>query len=336
MALGELGFPLPDFLRERAQELLTSGNPRYTPNAGLLELREAIAHYYEEMVQPDQICVCNGAEEALYILMTALINPSDTVAIPDPDYPAYPAIVKMMEAQVLRLPYEQNLTQIDWDLWDSLLSRGVKLLLLSNPKNPTGLFFDSNEMDKLVGLCRKHDIILVIDEIYRELYFTEQPISALGRYEKLFVISGLSKSHLMSGWRLGWIVSPQSFATACVKTKQYISTCSNWLSQQLGICALSDEGMSMLPKLRAMLHHTQKEAYAALQERYPQMIVPPASPYIMFKPDRDELDFATEMAVKGVVTVPGMAFGEISRAWIRINHALAMDALKEGLKSLLA
>ncbi len=331
MALGELGYAFPSNLRARAISLLQSGNPSYTPNAGLPELREAISAYYGKDAHPDQICVCNGAEEAIFILLTALINPGDRIAIPDPDYPAYPAIARMMTAEVIRLKSSCQPDRVDWEQWERQLAGGVKLLLLSNPTNPTGLYLAPDELDKLIEICAKYNVILAMDEIYRELYLQTQPLSAWGLYDKLFVISGLSKSHLMSGWRIGWLLSPPGFSSAIIKTRQYVSTCSNWLSQMLGIFALSKEGMEETAVIRRQLANSQLMAYNALKGYFPELLLPAATPYIMFKVPDDDLQYASALASRGVITVPGSAFGDVARGWIRINHALDPDALTLGL-----
>lgn len=333
LALGELSFGFPDILREQAISLIERGIPRYTPNAGLPELREAIASYYDGAVSSEQVCVCNGAEEALYVLLTALINPSDAIAIPDPDYSAYTSIVSIMGGTVVRLPYENDLKSIDWDKWDSLLSKNIKLLLLSNPQNPGGMFFDPEQMKCLLELCRKYEIIVAVDEIYRELYYISEPQTFCSSYESLFIISGLSKSHLMSGWRLGWIVSPSDFTPSIIKTRQYVSTCSNWLSQKLGVFALSSSGRLILEDVRKELYQTRSFTASALQRVLSpdRLLVPDATPYIMFRCDTDDLSFAKNMAEKGVITVPGSAFGDVSKTWIRINHAIEMTSLKKAL-----
>lgn len=330
LALGELGYSFPEQLRWQAIKLLEDATPAYTANAGLMDLRIAIANYYSPAVSPDQICVCNGAEEAIFILLSALINRGDRVAIPDPDYSAYPSIVSMMEAETLRLPYNADLMTIDFALWDKLLAQNVRLLLLSNPRNPTGIFLTLSEMKKLIDICDKYGIILAVDEIYRELYLDELPHSFWGLYDKLFVISGLSKSHLMSGWRLGWIVSPSAFSASIIKTKQYVSTCSNWLSQKLAIFALSEIGMEIVFKVREKLRESQAMVQASFLD-YPKILIPSASPYIMYYIGVDELEYCAQLAKRGVITVPGRAFGSVSKGWVRLNHAVEADLLAKAL-----
>ncbi|MDZ4183074.1 MAG: pyridoxal phosphate-dependent aminotransferase, partial [Candidatus Cloacimonadaceae bacterium] len=166
LALGELGFPMPEFLREQAIKLLRDANPVYTPNAGLSETRTAIAEHYYPGASIDRICVTNGAEEAIFITLFALINPGDKVAIPDPDYTAYPAICQMLEAKNVRLPFREDFHSIDWDVWEQILSGGVKALILSNPSNPSGFTLDEASAQKLAEICDRHQVAIIVDEIY--------------------------------------------------------------------------------------------------------------------------------------------------------------------------
>lgn len=327
LALGELRYPFPDLLRQKAIELMQSAEPSYTPNAGILELRKAISDYYGKNASWEQVCVCNGAEEALFVLATAILNPGDVVAIPDPDYSAYPSICSMMQADILRLPMRKDLRSVDLSVWEEQLSSGVKMLLLSNPQNPGGFYFDNGQMRDLLDICRKYNVIPVVDEIYRELYLKEPISSFWGMAENLFIIGGLSKSHQMSGWRLGWLLSPKEFSPHIISTRQYVSTCSNWLSQYLACYALSVEGMNILSGVRASLKHSQSIVLDGLKDCFREILIPNAGPYIMCKTDIDDLEYATKLAAKGVIVVPVSAFGELGKGWIRINHAVEDELL---------
>lgn len=326
LAIGELTYPLPKALAEYARELLLTETPRYTPNAGLSTLRDHVAAYYDFRIDASQVCITNGAEEALYITLTALVNDRDLIAIPDPDYPAYPAIAAMVNARIVRLPYEPDLISIDWERWEKLLSTGVKICLFSHPANPHGRYFQDDEINRLIDLCESYGIVLIVDEIYRELYFKRKPASFAGRYDRLIVVGGVSKSHCMSGWRIGWIISPPSFAGSVIKTRQYISTCSNWLSQMLAVFALSPEGMTLVETIRQRLRLSHKLAIKYIGDKIPNLFVhtPNASPYLMINIGEDDIVYATRLAQTGIITAPGSAFGMVTNGWIRIN-ASALD-----------
>lgn len=331
MALGELSFPMPDFLKQAAIRELTSGTAVYTPNAGLPTLRDAVASYYQDGSTAEQICVCNGAEEAVYLTLLALINTDDTIAIPDPDYTAYPAIARMMGAKVLRLPLHKDLQSIDWAAWEKNLTAEVKLLLLSNPSNPCGYCFSQQDLITLAKICNNKHIIVVVDEIYRHLHIHEQQPSLDKSFDNLIRIGGLSKSHCMSGWRLGWVYAPKEIAPSIIKAKQYVSTCAPWLSQKLALAALSSEGWNQAEQIRKRLAANQSMALEVLRKKENTILAPPAGPYLMIRIGEDDLEFATNSAKKGVICVPGSAFGRMSSGWIRLNVGLPEADLMQGL-----
>lgn len=330
LALGELSFPLPEILRRKALELLQTATPVYTPNAGLTELRQAISDMYPGS-DPASVCVCNGAEEAVYVTLLALLNPGDTVAIPDPDYTAYSAICNILEANVIRLPFESDLLTVDWPLWEKLLVQNVKALILSHPSNPCGHVFTQDEAVHLSEFCASHHIVLIVDEIYARLYFTSPPPSFWQPAEHIISIGGVSKSHCMSGWRLGWVVSPANLISSIIKARQYVSTCSNWLSQKLGEYALSAEGLQAVDQILGQLRVCRSIVTERFCQHTEQVLIPPASPYIMLKVDGNDLQIAGDLAQKFVVTVPGSAFGSLGKGWLRINYAVPQDKLHQAL-----
>lgn len=330
LALGELGFPLPDILRQHALELLLSATPVYTPNAGLPELRSAIAAYYG-IADPGRICVCNGVAEAVFVSLFSLLNPGDCIAVPDPDYPAYVAIANMLQCNVIRLPFESDLLSVDWQRWESLLSRGVRVLVLSHPSNPCGHVFSAQEWAHLTDICQRHHIVSLIDEIYRQLVLDGETPARSGGMESSIVLGGLSKSHCMSGWRLGWILAPPELAPAMIKARQYISTCSNWLSQQLAVYALSPEGMRAVPEVLAQLRACRDLAREHLRKAGERIHWPSASPYLLLNTQGDDIQIAQRLAAKGAICVPGSAFGDTTRGWLRLNYAVPPKQLEQAL-----
>jgi len=334
LALGELQFPLPNILRLKAREILQDGTPRYTPNAGMPELQDAIANLYP-FAKPNNVCICNGVEEAIFVTLLSTLNPGDTIAIPDPEYPAYSAIANILETNILRLPYESNLVSINWDTWDSILAQNVKMLIFSHPSNPTGHIFTKDDAERLINICNKYKITLVVDEVYSRLVFGGFLPQFFSEAESMFLLDGLSKSHCMSGWRIGWVISPSELSASVIKTRQYVSTCSNWLAQKLAIYALSSEGMKAVDEVFSQL----KECRALVQEKFQdfkdKVLIPDATCYFMLKVEGNDLIIAQELAEKGVVTVPGQAFGDVSKDWLRINYAIPKDKLETALDTII-
>ena len=330
LALGELQFPLSNLLRQKAIEILQEETPRYTPNAGIPELREAIANLYP-YAKTENVCVCNGVEEAIFISLLSSLNPGDKIAIPDPEYTAYSAIANILEASIIRLPFGSNLLSINWELWEKLLKQNVKMLIFSHPSNPSGHIFTQEEAKRLINICNINKIILVVDEVYSRLVFKTSLPELFTDAESIFLLNGLSKSHCMSGWRIGWVISPSELSASVIKARQYVSTCSNWLSQKLAIFALSEEGMKAADEVLAQLSECRSLVLKKFQDFADKVLIPEATCYIMLKVDGNDLSIAQKLAKKGVVTVPGQAFGEVSKGWLRINYAVPIDKLEFAL-----
>jgi len=335
LALGELSYPMPEILKEQAVRLLREGNPAYTPNAGLPELRELVGVHHH--ATGEQVIICNGAEEGVFIALMTILNPGDAIAIPDPDYPAYPAIATILESRIVRLPFEPDLQAIDWDSWEQLLSNGIKAVVLSAPSNPSGFCFTADTARRFAELCNHKGILVIVDEIYAQLRFESPPVSLDKYTDNLIRIGGLSKSHLLSGWRLGWIVAPPNMIPAMTKTRQYISTCSHWLSQKLAMFALSKEGMRVAENVRQQLLSNRNLVRSYLQNSLPSGVLayhlPQASPYLMLKV-QDGMAFSSQAAQKGVITVPGKAFGEVCTDWVRLNYGVEKATLQSAWERL--
>jgi aspartate/methionine/tyrosine aminotransferase len=324
LALGELAFPFPEALSEHVIKLMKDARPAYTPNAGTPELRAKLGERYH--ASAENICVCNGAEEALYISLQALLNPGDIIAIPDPDYPAYPVLAHLAGAEVSRLPFGDDLTSIDWELWEMRL-QSAKILLMSHPSNPTGFCFDDSSFSKLCNIVNKHDIILIVDEIYSDVYINRPYQPDYHKVKHCIRINGLSKSHLMSGWRIGWIFADPDVILAATKLKQYISTCPVWISQKLALFALDQENIPTM--IQENLRQNQSLAVRMLDSSI--LHVPSCTPYLMIKAPQAIAQVKNYMA-QGVITMPGSAFGSLTVDWIRINYAIEYELLRKALK----
>jgi len=335
MALGELGYAMPEYLRQEAHKLLDSGTASYTPNAGLNESRQAVADYYGDKYGVDNVCVTNGAEEAIFLSLFALSNPGQVVAIPDPDYTAYASIASLLGTKTVRLPFQPDLETIDWDKWESQLSQKVIFLLLSNPQNPSGKYFNNKELSRLSSICNRYRITVLVDEIYRELWFTEKPPSTAVLFDHVVHIGGLSKSHCLSGWRIGWAVSSREVISSITKAKQYVSTCSNWLAQKLIPAALSEKGLRGSEMIRLRLMKDREKTITTICEflSHDHLHTPQATPYLMLKVE-DDLQAAKELSTLGLISVPGRAFGSVTRGWIRLNYAVSPESLNRGIEIL--
>lgn len=346
LGLGEIQFKTPNFIRLKAKQVINQGELFYTPNAGIFDLRSAIADYYNQIkpdthqtnFNADQVCVTNGAQEAIFAVLFALCDPEDTILIPDPCFLAYKSIAEMLGTKVISfncLPDQQF--NIDWDDFEQQISKKPKILLLNHPCNPTGKAFTLTEMRRIVDYCKEHNTLLIVDEVYKDVGLNEPIPSFAGMYDQTVVISGLSKSFCMTGWRIGWIFAQAELMQAFIVAHQYISTCASVISQKAAVRAFSSEGETQLKKLRKMLCQNHKISIEKLSEKIKSedIIKSDAAPYIFVNIHRDDLAFCKTLAKNGVIVIPGSAFGYQSKGFIRISYALNQKKLKTGLNILL-
>jgi len=338
LGLGEIQFAFPKRLAEEAKRIIDEESIVYTPNAGLLSSRQAIAMYHGPQFDPNGVCITNGAEEALFCTLTACIDPEDQVAIVDPAYSAYETIVRMAEGRPLRVPLLSTTFQTDREALSALAVLQCKVLILCHPSNPTSVAFSFEDMQWIVDFCFEHGIFLIVDEIYRELYLNN-PIRSFAECmnnQHLIIISGLSKSHCATGWRLGWVIGSTDLIQQIIIVHQYVSTCAGFVAQRLLPLALSKVGMESVTKLRSELQVNYHFITKELRKSIPQWSIPEshAAPYLFVKVEGDDLELAKQLAQSGVITVPGQAFGKIGMGYLRISYALPKDLLREGINRL--
>src|SRR6185436_18758357 len=258
LGLGEPDFPTPEIVRQAAIRFIEEGRIGYTTNAGLLDLRQKIADYHNDgagpRFTPDSICITNGAEEALFVVIMALAGPGDAVLLPNPAYIAYPAIAEIAGANstFYQMPAEQGFA-FDRESFRQALTDKTKLVVLVSPSNPTSRVIGRDDLQFIAGCLEGSDIYVVADEIYRELYFDERPSSISEFYSRAIVISGLSKMMSMTGWRLGWAAGPPEVIRHVTLLHQYASTCASAISQRAGIAAFTEEGRKATAEMREEL-----------------------------------------------------------------------------------
>lgn len=337
LGLGEIQFCTPQVIRDRAIEVIKQNEIRYTPNAGLPELQKTIAKYYNIKLQ-DNVCVTTGAEEAIFSALFSYIDPGDEVLIANPSYIAYKTIIQMLNGKPVEF-YLEPKSNFSLDRNDFLkkISIKTKVLLLNNPSNPTGRCFSEDEIDFIIQACHKNDVLIIVDEIYRELYIERRIGSFLNRSDNIIVISGLSKSHSMSGWRIGWAISNQpDLIKPVIVSHQYICTCAPYISQQVAITALSEEGMKTQNEIRLQLLDNRKFILDQFQQFIPDIPILKSDsfPYLFINVNTDEIPFINKLIKKGVILIPGSIFGTKGRQWIRLNYAIDKKKLAKGLNIL--
>ena len=333
LGLGEIRFPTPRLLIKSGQKILENGYLGYTPNAGLFETRQVIADYYENLIDPDQVCVTNGAEEGIFASILSTVNPGDEVLLTDPCFVAYSSVIKMAGGipVYIGLPSE-NSFELNYDNIKAKISPRTTTFLFSNPSNPLSKSFSSEERESIIKISRENNITIIADEIYRDLYYHQRSESFLESTDNVIVISGLSKSHCMTGWRLGWVATNnKSVLTAIVNAHQYISTCASYISQKVTVMALSEAGMATVNSLKNILKTNLEILLDFMRTHFTnfRFVEPDAAPYLFFTLGTDDILLAQKLAKLGIIVIPGRTFGSNGKGWIRMNYSISKIQLKK-------
>src|ERR1035437_344658 len=227
--LGEPDLPTPQFLREEAARVAIEEQNGYTAHAGIPALREKIAEQYPHLkLGLDRIVVTCGSQEAMAAAFLAIVDRGDEVLVPDPSFPAYDACVRIAEGVPVyyRLPAEKQFA-FDIDEFQSKITPKTKAAVIISPSNPTGKILSRHDLEQIAEVLKDTGIYLIADEIYGDLYFTERPRSASEFYDKTIIVSGLSKSLSMTGWRLGWVATSQADVVRGIQVLHgYLTVCT--------------------------------------------------------------------------------------------------------------
>ena len=338
LGLGEPDLWTPDVIRRAAMATITEEQNGYTSHAGLPGLRLQIAGQYPYLEgNIDRVIVTAGSQEALYLALMVLVDDGDEVLLPNPGFVAYPTIVKMAGGRSVfyRLPAANGFV-FDRGEFERALSPRTKVVVCISPSNPTGRTLSRDDLSYIADAVRDQGAYLISDEIYRDLYYTtERPESASSFFERTIVISGLSKSMSMTGWRLGWLCGEEEVVKAALVLHGYVTTCASAISQSAALMAWSASALKACAgfreTFRARRDHLLKLIDSELGLR---AVTPDGAFYTMV----DVHEFGPSMKVAealleaGVITVPGVAFGSESEGFLRVSFCADHDTLAEGVE----
>jgi len=344
LGLGEPDFPTPEVIRNQAIDFIKQGKIRYSANAGLPELRRAIAGHYGDETKYEGVCVTNGSQEALFVALMMIINPGDEVLLPDPGFLAYPTIVRMAGGTPVfyKLPAAKNF-EFDESEFKKKVSAKTRAVIITSPSNPTGRVLKPADLKRIADTLKDAGAIVISDEIYRELYFEARPASIADFYLPTIVISGLSKSHAMTGWRLGWAYGDPSVVRHLIVMHQYTTSCASTISQRAALAAFSGEGRAANERLRAELRTRRDFMIERIDQELNKetvpannldWIIPEGAFYLMLNVSRfgKSFELAEKALKKKVITIPGAAFGDEAEGFLRLSFATGFDAIEDGIK----
>ena len=348
LTLGEPDFTTPDHVKEAAKRAIDQDQSYYTGMSGLLTLRQAASDFVKEKYQLDynpenEILVTIGATEALSATLTAILEEGDKVLLPAPAYPGYEPIVNLVGAEIVEIDTTENGFVLTPEMLEkAILEQGdeLKAVILNYPANPTGITYSREQLEALAAVLRKYEIFVVCDEVYSELTYTGENHVSLGTMlrDQAIIINGLSKSHAMTGWRLGFIFAPANFTAQLIKSHQYLVTAANTMAQHAAVEALTAGKDDAEPMKK---EYIQRRDYIIekMTDLDFEIIKPDGAFYIFAKItagyNQDSFAFLKDFAQKKAVAfIPGAAFGQYGEGYVRLSYAASMGTIREAMKRL--
>lgn len=337
--LGEPDLPTPQFLRDEAARVTLEEQNGYTSHAGLLPLREKIAASYPHLsLAANQVCVMVGSQEAMTAAFLALVDEGDEVLIPNPSFPAYENCVKVSggEPVYYRLPAEKDFA-FDIEEFKSKITPKTRAAVVISPSNPTGKIFTKQDLEQIADALKDTGIYLISDEIYSDLYFTgEKPRSASEFYDRTIIVSGLSKSLSMTGWRVGWVASSQTdVIKAALTIHGFLTVCTSTISQKASLLGWTEEAERSKAEAREIYKRRGEFLIDLLQKELGlRGTSPEGAFYTMLdvRPLGDDLEIAEKFLQNRVITVPGIAFGSEAKGFLRVSFCNPEKRMAEGVR----
>ena len=340
LGVGEPDFDTPWHIRDEGIYSLEKGRTFYTSNAGLKELKEEISAYHKRKQgvtyhPTDEVLVTVGGSEAIDIGLRAVLNPGDEVLIPQPSFVSYEPCALMAGGVpvIIELKAENEFRLTAEELEDAITDK-TKVLVLPFPNNPTGAIMEREDLEAIAAVIRKHDILVMSDEIYAELTYKEKHVSIVeieGMQERTILINGFSKAFAMTGWRLGYACGPKEIIEQMLKIHQFAIMCAPTTSQYAAVEALRN-GDDDVQEMRTAYNQRRRYLMNAFREMNLECFEPFGAFYVF--PCIKEFGMTSEefasrfLEEEKVAVVPGTAFGDCGEGYLRISYAYSLDNLK--------
>ena len=343
LCVGEPDYIPPQPVLDALVASVERGETNYSPNAGILPLREAISNWYNRRYHvsygTDEMMLTIGASEAIDLSLRALLNEGDEVLIPNPSYVAHQAEVHMCSGKAIPVPtHLEDGFKLRVGELEKLVTEKTKAILMCYPSNPTGAIMDYEDLLPIAEFAKAHDLIIISDEIYSELTYHKDHVSMASlpdMKERTIILNGFSKSYAMTGLRIGFLCAPSEFITACIKLHQYSIVAPATPVQHAAIVALNKCDDSVIAMRQDYLERRDM-IVKGFQDMGLPIAVPEGAFYVF--PDISQTGLSDEdfceqlLEQQHVAVVPGSAFGTCGANRIRCSYASSKETIQEALR----
>lgn len=348
MGIGEPDMATPASICQAASRALEQGDTHYTPNAGTLQLRTAVASYLAKKglsYDPvSEIVITNGGMGSLALLFLVILNPGDEILIQDPQWLNYVAQVEYCGGKAVRVPTDaEHNFEMQPEVIESLITPATKALMINSPNNPTGHIMSKETMEKIAQIAKKHDLLVISDEVYSTLLYDDASFHSIaeleGMKEYTVVINSFSKAFAMCGWRIGYTAGPSSIITAMTRCQENINACANSFGQAAAAYAL--DHMEESEKLCEIFARRRELLMDGLSKIDGIRFKKPEGAFYIFA-DISSFGMSSKefcdrlLEEQHVVCIPGSAFGSCGEGFIRIAYTCSDEALAEAIERIKA
>jgi aspartate aminotransferase len=346
LGAGEPDFNTPESILQAAEEAMKQGMTKYTPSGGIVELKEAIIAKFKAdnhlVYEKEQIIVTTGAKHALYTLFQVILNEGDEVIVPAPYWVSYPEQVKLAGGVPVFVPAkEENAFKVTPEELELAITDKTKAIIINSPSNPTGMMYSKEELEQLGEICLKHNILIVSDEIYEKLIYSEDPHVSIAQLspvlkEQTVVVNGVSKSHSMTGWRIGYAAGPANIIKAMTSLASHSTSNPTSIAQYAALAAYKMDG-EFSEKMKHVFSERLEKLYQLITEMPGVTCIKPKGAFYLFPNVTEAVrangfknvdDWARALLEEEkVALIPGTGFGAPNN--IRLSYATSIEALEE-------
>jgi aspartate aminotransferase len=330
LGLGQPDFETPGHIKKAAIKAIEEGFTGYTNGPGVLELREALSRKFKDEnsidVSPDNIIVTSGASEALEIALAAVVDPGDEVLIADPGFVSYKALTQIMGGRITGIPLNEKLC-MDPEIVQEMISPETRAIIVNSPGNPTGAVQSKNDMKAFAEIADDHEIVLISDEVYEHFIYEGEHISPAMYSDNVVTVNAVSKTHSMTGWRLGYVAASPEYTYQMLKVHQYVQACASSISQKAALAAIEGPTGHVM-EMREEFRKRRDMLLEGLANLNMKCMKPEGAFYAF---PEAESGTAEKLNSAGVVVIPGEAFGDNGKGHIRISYATSRDNIKKAL-----
>ncbi|MGI6176078.1 MAG: pyridoxal phosphate-dependent aminotransferase [Christensenellales bacterium] len=355
LGAGEPDLDTPDIIKQAAKEALDKGFTKYTPVAGMMELRQAISDRLKSeglCYMPQEIVVSNGGKHSLYNIFATILNPLDEVLIPLPYWVSYPEMIQVCGGVAVFVETdEKSGFTLDIKKIEEAITPKTKAIVINSPSNPTGAVYTKEQLEAVAQLAQKHGFFVISDEIYSELLYEGGPFFSIGQLpgmkEHVIISNGMSKVFSMTGWRIGFTAAPEPIAKAMTNFQSHTTSNPNSIAQYASVAGLN-EVRDEVKNMRREFDRRRTYMSEAINGIEGLSCVPPKGAFYIFmnvrgafgksvngQPIHSSMDFADVLLQdQKVAVVPGIAFG--NDHYVRLSYATSMENIERAIQRLSA